>query len=179
MNKLRFLSTFLLVFALLLVVWNRTGSSRWYTRGFLAVAAVMGPSMHGWVMERHPGGHRAPVWVRGDKRVRTAIQFDALSIAVLPALALLAATPGLGVRRRARLMLLAAALCFLIDSIIVALFPLLVFYKNPFTDVIGTFLGVVAFVGAPVLVWGVLTFRDLQRFLPALRRHQPRLPVRP
>jgi len=42
-----------------------------------------------------------------------------------------------------------------------------VFYTNPVTDVLGTFLGLLGFVGLPFIVWGVLTFRDLRRFLPA------------
>jgi hypothetical protein len=46
-----------------------------------------------------------------------------------------------------------------------ALFPVLVFYKNPFTDVLGTFLGLITFVGAPVIIWFALTFRQLQQIL--------------
>ena len=53
--------------------------------------------------------------------------------------------------------------------VIVAVFPLLVFYKNAFTDIIGTFLGLIAFVGAPVIIWFALTFRELQGWLPSLR----------
>ncbi len=166
MNKVRFLATFLAVFAFLLVVWSKLEATRWYTDGMLACAGILGPPIHGWVLERRP----QPVWVHGDNQVRAAIQFDALAVGVVPAVALLAATPGLGLRRRGVLMLVAAALCFIVDALIVVLFPLLVFYKNPFTDVIGTFLGLIAFVGAPVIIWGALTFRQLQTLLPGLRR---------
>lgn len=169
MNKVRFLATFLVLFALLLIVWSVLDASRWYTKGVIASAGVIGPTLHGWLLEANPDGG-APAWVNGPNHVRIAIQFDALAVGVVPALALLAATPGLGVRRRAVLMIVGAALYFLIDALIVALFPLLVFYKNPFTDVIGTFLGLIAFVGAPVIVWGALTFRQLRQQLPALRR---------
>ena len=72
-------------------------------------------------------------------------------------------------RRRLGLMGAGGLLCFAIDTLIVALFPLLVFYKNAFTDVVGTFLGLVAFVGAPVIIWFALTFRELQGWLPSLR----------
>ena len=177
MNKVRFLATFLVVFAALLILWSKLEVSRWYTRGMLACAGVVGPMLHGWVLEGAQG-QGEPVWVHGTNQVRTAIQFDALAVGVVPVLALLAATPGLTARRRVLLMCVGAGLCFLVDSLIVALFPLLVFYKNPFTDVIGTFLGVIAFVGAPVIIWGALTFRQLQHLLPALRRHAMATPAR-
>ena len=133
----------------------------------LAVAGIVGPILHGWVLDTSQG---APVWVHGGERVRVAVQFEALAVGVVPVLALLAATPGLGLRRRGMLMAVGALLCFLIDVLIVALFPLLVFYKNPFTDVIGTFLGLIVFVGAPVIIWFTLTFRQLRVLLPSLRQ---------
>lgn len=170
MNKVRFLATFLVLFALFLVLWSVLDASRWYTSGVITAAGVIGPTLHGWVLEPNPGGHGAPIWVHGSNQVRTAIQFDALAVGVVPAVALLAATPGLSLRRRGALIIVGSALCFLIDAVIVALFPLLVFHKNPFTDVIGIFLGLIAIVGAPVIVWGLLTFRQLQQRLPALRR---------
>ena len=168
MNKVRFLATFLAVFALFLIVWSKLEVSRRYTDALLACAGLVGPPLHGWFLEANADGH-GPTWVHGNNQVRAAIQFDALAVGVVPVLALLAATPGLGVRRRAVLMCVGAVLCFLIDALIVALFPLLVFYKNPFTDIVGTFLGLIAFVGAPVIIWGALTFRQLQALLPALR----------
>jgi len=169
MNKMRFLSTFLVLFAALLVAWSALDASRWYTSALLISASLVGPPLHGWVLDTHaPTG---PVWVHGSNQVRAAIQFDALAIGLVPVLALLAATPGFTLRRRAVVMCIGAALCFLVDALIVALFPLLVFYKNPFTDIIGTFLGLIAFVGAPVIIWGTLAFRELQRALPALRGH--------
>jgi len=65
-------------------------------------------------------------------------------------------------------MVIGTATLLLVDALIVALFPLLVFYKNAFTDVIGTFLGLIAFVGAPVIIWFGLTFRELRHWLPLL-----------
>jgi hypothetical protein len=170
MNKLRFVGTFLLVFALLLFMWEATRSADWYTQGLLACAGVVGPAIHGWVLDTHRPGQSLPVWVRGPNEVKASLQFDALSVGLVPLLALLAATPGLGIRRRAGLMLAGAAICFALHTSIVAMFPLLVFYKNAFTDVIGTFLGVVIFVGAPVMIWFTLAFRELQGSLPSLRR---------
>lgn len=169
MNKGRFLCAFLAAFALLLVLWGWVDASRWYTRALLAGAGMLGPSLHGWVLEAPPHGQELPVWVHGDNRVRLALQFDALTVGVVPALALLLATPGLRIRRRALLLGVAATLCFGIDTMIVALFPVLVFHKNPLTDVVGTFLGLIAFVGAPVIIWFVLAFPQLRQFLRPLR----------
>jgi hypothetical protein len=175
MKKTRFLITCLAVFAVLLIAWKGTPSARWYTQGMLVFAGVVGPALHGWVLETEPHGQGAPAWARGGNRVQLSIQFDALAVGLVPLLALLAATPGLGVRRRAKLMLLGGGVLFLVDTLIIALFPVLVFYKNPFTDVAGTFLGLIAFVGAPVIIWFALAFRELQQSLPPLR---PRLEAR-
>ncbi len=177
MKKVRFLVTFLVLFAVFLVLWSKLEGSRWYTHAVLTCAGIVGPPLHGWVLAAKAAG--GPVWVHGNTQVRAAIQFDALAVGVVPLLALLAATPALSLRRRGILMCVGVALCFLVDSLIVALFPLLVFYKNPFTDVIGTFLGLIAFVGAPVIIWGVLTFRQLQELLPALRRRALATHTRP
>ena len=68
-------------------------------------------------------------------------------------------------------MLAGALINFMISALIVALFPLLVFYTNAFTDIIGTFLGLIAFVGAPAIIWFGLSFRELQGLLPRLRPH--------
>lgn len=169
MRKGRFLGMFLLMFALLLAGWQATHGGEWYTRALLGSAGVVGPRLHGWVLEQPTNGGKGPVWVKGNETVQAALQFDALAVGVVPALALLAATPGLARGRRVILMIVAAALSFIVDTLIVALFPLLVFYKNPFTDVVGLFLGLVAFVGAPVIIWFGLTFRELQEWLPSLR----------
>jgi len=174
MKKGRFLGSFLILFALLLGLWNLTQGTRWYTQALLGVAAVIGPLLHGWVLEYAPTGRVGlPVWVHGGDRVQAAIQFDALAVGLVPVLALIAATPGLGLRRRLTLLAVGSAICFLVDAVIVALFPLLVFYKNAFTDVIGTFLGLIAFVGAPVIIWFGLAFPELQQWLPSLRPQGP------
>ena len=131
MNKVRFLATFLVVFAVFLVLWSKLEASRWYTNAVLACASVVGPTLHGWVLERNASGGGAPEWVHGTNRVRTAIQFDALAVGVVPALALLAATPGLTLRRRGVLMCVGGVLCLLIDALIVALFPLLGILQEP------------------------------------------------
>lgn len=165
MNKTRFLCRFLAAFALLLVGWRWSDASRRCTQALLASAGVVGPSLHGWVLEAPPPGQAVPVWAHGSNRVHVALQFDALTVGVIPALALLLATPGLSVRRRFILLVVAATLCFAVDTLTVALFPVLVFYKNAMTDIVGTFIGLVAFVGAPVIIWFALAFPQLRQAL--------------
>jgi hypothetical protein len=168
MNKVRFLAIFLVAFAIVLVLWRALDVTRWYTAGLLGVAGFIGPILHGWVLET-PAGR--PVWLHGEASVQAALQFDALAVGIVPLLALFVATPGLSLMRRSWLMGAGTLLCFGVDALIVALFPILVFYTNPLTDVVGTFLGLLGFVGLPFIVWGTLTFRDLRRFLPALDGH--------
>ena len=170
MNKVRFLCRFLAAFALLLAGWHWSAAAQWCTHALLASAGFVGPSLHGWVLETPPPGQAAPVWVYGHNQVRASLQFDALTIGVVPALALLLATPGISVMRRLGLLGVAAGLCFAIDTLILALFPVLVFYKNAVTDIVGTFLGLIGFVGAPVIVWFALTFPQLRQALRPLGR---------
>ena len=101
--------------------------------------------------------------------ISVCVQFDALAVGLVPVLALLLATPAVSLRRRALLLASGAVLYFAVDTLIVALFLLLVFYKNPFTDVLGTFLGLITFVGAPVIIWFALTFHQLRQSLRPLR----------
>jgi hypothetical protein len=169
MKKGRFLCRFLLAFAAALAVWQWAGASHWYARSLLDTARLLGPVLHGWVLEDDPSGQGLPTWVHGARRVQASLQFDALAVGLVPVLALLVATSGLGIRHRLRLLGVGALLCFALDTLIVSLFPVLVFYKNPFTDVLGTFLGVVAFVGAPVIIWFTLTYQQLQQSLRRLR----------
>ena len=171
MKKTRFFAIFLAAFALLLVIWNVANGARWYTDGVLLVAGTLGPLLHGWVLEVPPPGQGRPVWMHGENHVQASIQFDALAIGVVPLLALLAATPEIRLATRVGRMLVGALINFMISALIVALFPLLVFYTNPFTDIIGTFLGLIAFVGAPAIIWFGLSFRELQGLLPQLRPH--------
>jgi hypothetical protein len=169
MNKARFLVVFFALFAVILIAWTRTGASIWYTNALLAFAGLLGPAVHGWVLERAGQG---AAWVHGTARVDLSIQFDALAVGQVPLAALLGATPGIAWARRARLLLLGIFLCFAFHAFVVVMFPLLVYYKNAFTDVIGTFLGLVAFVGAPVIIWFALVFRELRQWLPTFRRGQ-------
>jgi len=166
MSKLRFLGLFLLFFAVLLGLWNATPLSEWYTAALLEVASRIGPALHGWILE--PATNGFPRWVRDEASVELKIQFDALAVGVVPLLALIGATPGLAPLRRLRVAAVATLLFFTIDVLIVVLFPLLVHYDNAATDIGGTFLGMIGFVGAPVILWFMLTFPQIRGALPSL-----------
>jgi hypothetical protein len=169
MSKGLFFLKFLILFAALLTFWRFTPGERWYTAAILETGGAVGQLLHGWLLEPSSGDGQ-PVWVRGEARVRLAIQFDALSVGLVPLLALLLATPGIQLRRRLRLVAVGTAIFFLFDAVVVALFPLLVYHKNAFTDVTGTFIGLIAFVGAPAIIWFALTFRELRQWLPSFDR---------
>lgn len=172
MNKARFLAVFFALFAALLVFWTRSPVSEWYTDLLLRVSGAIGTAVHGWILERGAGG--PPVWVYGTARVDLSIQFDALGVGLVPLVALLGATPGLGMRRRIGLIAAGIGLCFVFHAFVVILFPLLVYYKNAFTDVIGTFLGLTSFVGAPVIIWFGLAFPTIRQWLPSFGGKTPR-----
>ncbi len=50
---------------------------------------------------------------------------------------------------------------FALDLVVLLLYPWLVGSPNAVTDITGTFLGLLTFVGAPVILWFMLTFREL------------------
>ena len=81
---------------------------------------------------------------------------------MLPLLSLLGATPGLGAGAIALRALAGIAGLFALDLLILLLYPFLVGSPNAFTDIIGTFLGLLTFVGGPVILWFVLTFKQLR-----------------
>lgn len=168
MSKLRFLARFLLCFAALLALWNATPASSLYRDALLAAAAAAGPALHGWILE--PAADGFPRWVRDTAAVDLRIQFDALAVGIVPLLSLIAATPGIAPRRRLRITAAALVLFFAIDVLIVVLFPLLVHHDNAATDIGGTFLGMIGFVGAPAILWFALAFPELRAALPGLRR---------
>lgn len=171
MNKARFLVAFFALFAVLLILWTRSNASELYTGLLLGVSGPLGAALHGWILERGASG--PPVWVHGGARVDLSIQFDALGVGLVPLIALLGATPAIAPRRRAVLILAGALLCFVFHALVVVLFPLLVYYKNPFTDVVGTFLGLTSFVGAPVIIWFALVFPTIRQWLPTFRAGAP------
>ncbi len=168
MSKARFLAWFLIYFALLLVLWSFTPAAAWWQRLMLGIGGYVGAAVHGWILEAGAGGRA--YWVNGDARVPLAMQFEALSVGIVPTLALLLATPESRWSRRAAQCVVAVLTLLLIHVLVIVLFPLLTYHKNAATDVLGLFLGLVAFVGAPVIIWFALTLDRQRQWLPALRR---------
>jgi hypothetical protein len=66
------------------------------------------------------------------------------------------------VRRWLLAALIGIAGFFLLDLLVVLLYPLLVTRPNAVTDITGTFLGLLTFVGAPIILWFALTFERLR-----------------
>jgi len=169
MSKLRFLLLFLVLFATFLTLWSLTPAAQFYTDVLLWLAAHTGPIVHGWVLIEPSTDEGFRRWVHGGTSVDLRIQFDALAIGVVPLFALIGATPGLRFLRGLRIALVGLLLCLTIDTVIVALFPLLVHHENAVTGIGGTFLGMIGFVGAPVIVWFTLTHREIRAWLPSLQ----------
>ena len=169
MSKLRFLTVFLIAFGLLLGLWTRVDAGAWHRRAILGIASAVGPAVHGWLLVLPAQPDKHPQWVHNNVTVDLRIQFDALAVGLVPLWALFIATPGMSPRRRLRGLLLASLGCVLIDAAIVIWFPLLVHHENAFTDIGGTFLGLIGFVGAPVILWFACSWTELRRWLPSLR----------
>jgi hypothetical protein len=163
MSKPAFVGRFLLVFALLITVgWSTHAPSR-YARVLQGVASFAGPLTTGWWLEERSDRGAAQIWFRrGEHELRLLLSLEALSLGLLPLLSLLGATPGLGVRHLLLYAVIGSSGIFVLDLIVLLLYPFLVLQPNAFTDITGTFLGLLTFVGGPVIFWFALTFDRLR-----------------
>jgi hypothetical protein len=163
MSKLAFIGRFLLVFALLITLGWLTDAPSRYARILQHAASFTGPPTSGWWLEERTDRGEAQVWFRrGEQELRLLLSLEALSLGLLPLLSLIGATPGLGSRRLLVSVLLGSGGIFTLDLIVLLLYPYLVLQPNAFTDIAGTFLGLLTFVGAPVIFWFALTFDRLR-----------------
>lgn len=159
MSKLAFVGRFLLVFALLITIGWLTNAPNRYAHVLRRAANVAGPLTSGWWLEER----NDQFWFRrGEQELRLQLSLEALSLGLLPLLSLLGATPRLGSRRLVVCVLIGSAGIFALDLIVLLLYPFLVLQPGAFTDVTGTFLGLLTFVGAPVILWFTLTFDVLR-----------------
>jgi hypothetical protein len=162
-RKSAFVLRFLAAFALLIALGAALGASTYYARALTAAARVTSPVVNGWWLEERPATTGSKLWFRaGPAELRLLLSLESLSLGILPFLALLSATPGLSVRRWLLAALIGIAGFFLLDLIVVLLYPLLVTRPNAVTDITGTFLGLLTFVGAPIILWFALTFERLR-----------------
>jgi hypothetical protein len=159
MSKLAFIGRFLLVFAFLITIGWLTNAPSRYARLLQTTVGIAAPLTSGWWLEER----NDQIWFRqGEQEVRLLLSLEALSLGVLPFLSLLGATPGLGLRRFLACAVIGTAGIFALDLLVLLLYPYLVLQPNAFTDVTGTFLGMLTFVGAPVILWFALTFDRLR-----------------
>jgi len=162
-SKLAFVIRFLAVFALLIVVgWWSTAPVA-YAGALRVAASFTSPLANGWSLEQRPETTgRQEIWFRrGNDQLRLGLSLQALALGLLPMLSLLGATPGMGPARMAGRAAIGIAALFALDLVILLLYPALVGSKNALTDIVGTFLGLLTFVGGPVILWFALTFREL------------------
>jgi len=161
--KWRFAGKFLLTFSLLLVVWWRFDVATRYRGAALATAQLVSPVVNGWWLDYdRPGLPNDITFRRGDRQLPMWLQLPALSMALMPFLSLVAATPGLGWKRGAVIAIFGSVLFFLVHVIIVLVYPLIMDRPNVIKDTLGVFSGLVAFVVAPLGLWFVLTYPALR-----------------
>jgi hypothetical protein len=156
----RFVARFLLAFAVLTVLGAAGEVPRRYANALARAAAALSPLTNGWSLEeRAAASPRERLWFRrGTEQMRLALSLEALALSLLPLLSLISATPLPGWRPR----LVAAGLgilgLFALDLLVLLLYPVLVI-DSAVTNIAGTFLGMLTFVGGPVILWFVLTYR--------------------
>lgn len=159
-----FVARFLLLFALLAALGWATRAPHAYARLVRVAGSLASPLVNGWTLEdRSAVAGRQEIYFRnGNDQLRLALGLDQLALGLLPLLALLGATPGLAPRQLAARAGIGVAALFALDLLIVLVYPWLVGDPNPVTDVLGTFLGLLTFVGGPVILWFALTYQQLR-----------------
>jgi hypothetical protein len=159
-----FVGRFLLLFALLVAAGWLTNAPRAYATVLRVAASATSPLVNGWTLEdRSTEGGRQEIYYRnGNDQLRLALSLGQLALGLLPLLALLGATPGLGPRRFAIRAAIGIGALFALDLLVVLVYPWLVGNPNAFTDIAGTFLGLLTFVGGPVILWFALTYEQLR-----------------
>lgn len=161
--KWRFAAIFTLTFAVCVTAWWATDFGRLYRSAVLATVQAVSPIVNGWFLEYDRPGAADPVVYRyGAAQLPMLLQIPALSMALLPLLSLIAATPGIGVKRGLIDALLGAVLFFLIHVGIVLLYPVIMDKPNALKDALGVFSGLLGFVVGPLGLWFVLTYPVLR-----------------
>ena len=160
----RFVARFLLLFAALAALGWVTGAPRLYARVLRVAGSATSPLVNGWTLEdrSRTSGRQEIFFRRGNDQLPLALGLNQLALSLLPLLALLGATPGLGARALAARAGIGAAALFALDLLVLLAYPWLVGTPNAVTDIAGTFLGLLTFVGGPVILWFVLSYEQLR-----------------
>ncbi len=159
-----------------MTVWHATLLPAWHEQAELTVAGILGPTIHGWMLEPPGDDHPRWRWHRSPYSVDQALELQQVASGLVPLVALIWALPQVPFAKRLGKTAAAVFIQFLLLAVVVAAFPVLVFYQNPLTEIAGTWIGFVTFVAAPALIWWVVCWKELTLLLPALRlepRQQP------
>lgn len=159
--KWRFAAIFLTVFGACLPLWWLTDFGAHYQAVGIRAAALVSPLVNGWFLEATPLGPAAGVFRRGTLEMDLHIQLAALSMGLMPLLSLIAATPNQSWREMLRAVAIGVPLYFVVDVLIVLVYPFVLDNPNTFKDTIGVFSGLVGFVVAPLGIWFAVTYRAL------------------
>jgi uncharacterized membrane protein YadS len=161
--KWRFAAKFLLTFAVVLTLAWMINFAHLYRAAVLAVVQLLSPVVNGWWLDYDRPGLVADVAFRtGDRQLAMLLQLPALSVGLMPFLSLVAATPGQGLKRAAVTAALGSALYFLLDVVVVLVYPFIMDRPNVLKDTLGVFSGLLAFVVAPLGLWFLLTYPTLR-----------------
>ncbi len=160
--KWRFVGRFLVAFAVLIPLATTTDFPTHYASALESVGRVTSPALNGWSFERSadagPSGLR---FRRGSESMRFELSLAAFALGLFPFLSLVGATPGMPLRRTAWAIVAGVSGLFALDLCVVLAYPWMVRNPNDIKDITGTFLGLLTFVGAPVILWFALTYRYL------------------
>jgi hypothetical protein len=157
--KWRFAGIFLLSFALLLVLWWAADVATLFRSVVLTIARAISPLVNGWWIDVKPND---AIFRSGSRKLHLLVQLPQLSMGMVPFLALVAATPGIGLKRATIAAAVGSALYVLIDVGVVLAYPFIIDQPNVFKDTLGVFSGLVAFVVAPLGLWFVMTYPELR-----------------
>lgn len=161
--KALFFLRFMLAFAILIplgAVLDFPGS---YAKALAVVGASVSPAFNGWSLDGALASGTGPMrFRRGAESIPLKLSLDALALGLLPLLGLIAATPRMWARQRIQAALLGVAGLFALHLVVLTAYPWMVRNPNAVKDISGTFLGLLTFVGAPVILWFALTFRALR-----------------
>ena len=161
--KWRFAAKFLVVFAVLMTLWERSDFGDRYRTAVLAVVQVVSPVVNGWHLEHDRRGDIADIVFRsGHSELPMLLQLPALSMGLVPFMSLILATPGQGRKRLAINCVLGSLLYFLVHVLVVLAYPVIMDRPNTVKDTLGVFTGLMAFVVAPLGLWFVLTYPALR-----------------
>jgi len=160
MSRTRFVAVFLGSFLLVVTLSALVDVPRYYGATLRGLAAVTQPALTGWRFEERPGV-QPPLWLRsGERRIPFYFSLEKWALGLYPLLSLIAATPRLSWKRRLACVAGGIGGLLMLDLLVVLLYPFLI-KEGALPQIIGQFLGLVTFVGAPVILWFALTFREM------------------